>query len=613
VSGLVAACTGDPKSPAAQQAPQVAGTTVQTANQAAPDASPVVQPQRDLIDLGQRYRGIKVDPVPASPTATHTVGDTEQFAVLNQGSSRVDTVSAVLRAVTPHALFYFENGLEVDPADLALATKDFEDTVYPKTIAAIGQASVGPDGDQRIAILNLLSTGVGGYFTGQDQYPTVASPRSNGRNIVYINGRTPRLGSPSYSGVVSHELQHLLHWKQDHNEAAWINEGMSELAIEWVTERRNALDAFLSNPDMQLNNWPLSGGASPHYAGSYLFMRYLFQRLQNKDARALVAEQQDGIDGVRAFLRQAKSELSFEAIFADWTVANFANQPSSDRYGHTGLETRDLPVKSIATGETSDETVQQFGADYLELKSGTGPTMFRFEGSTSARVIPADAQQGNGFWWSGRGDGIDTMLTRELDLRNVSSATLRFWTWFSTEDGWDYAYVAASKDGGNTWQALTGKQTSTKNPFSLAYGPGYTGNSGSGTPAWVEEQMDLSPFAGQQVLIRFEYVTDDVGNGPGWAVDSIQVPEIGFSDDAESDVPGWVAQGYQRIEGPLPQRFIVQLLEFGNQLTVRQVPMDASNRAQVDIGGANRTVIVVSGATDGTTEPAAYRYSVSGR
>src|SRR5215210_3877080 len=51
VSGLVAACTGDPKSPAAQQAPLVAGTTVQTANQAAPAASPVVQPQRDLIDL----------------------------------------------------------------------------------------------------------------------------------------------------------------------------------------------------------------------------------------------------------------------------------------------------------------------------------------------------------------------------------------------------------------------------------------------------------------------------------------------------------------------------------------------------------------------------------
>lgn len=571
-------------------------------------------PARDLVDLAQRYRGISPPATPSSPPQ-RSVGDTEQFFILNQGGRRVDTITAVLRLITPHGLFYFENGIDVNQTDLAAAAKDFEETVYPTAIAALGAPSPGPDGDPRVTILNLLSTGVGGYFTGQDQAPAVASARSNGRNIIYINGRTPRLGSASYSGVLAHELQHLLHWKQDHNEAAWVNEGMAELAIEWTTGRRNAVDAFLANPDLQLTTWALSGSTSPHYAAGYLFLRYLFQRLGLQDARALLAEQRDSADGVRSFLSRVKPEVSFESLFGDWAVANFLNLPSNERYGHGGLETRTLPVKAVAPGESGDGTVNQFGTDYLELKDWPGPATVQFEGSTSVRVLPADPQQGASFWWSGRGDGIDAMLTRELDLRSVSQATLRYWTWFSTEEGWDYGYVAVSTDGGRSWQALSGKQTTTNDPFSLAYGPGYTGNSGSGGPSWVEEQIDLSPYAGRQVLVRFEYVTDDVANGPGWAIDSLQVPEIGFTDDAESDVSGWEARGFQRVNGPLPQQFIVQLIEFGDEVRVQQVPLDSANRAEIAIprlgAGANRAVIAISGATDGTTEQATYRFNAT--
>jgi hypothetical protein len=392
---------------------------------------------------------------------------------------------------------------------------------------------------------------------------------------------------------------------------------MGELAIEWTTGRRNAVDAFLTNPDLQLNGWPVSGSTSAHYAAGYLFLRYLFQRLEQQDARALVAEQQDGVAGVRAFLAGLNPAPDFESVFADWTVANLINDRSDERYGHSGLETRALPVKAIAPGEAGEGTVNQFGADYLELKDLRSPLTIQFEGSPSVRVLPAEPQQGRAYWWSGRGDGVNPSLTREIDLRGVAKATLRFWTWFSTEEGWDYAYVSASTDGGRTWRALAGRQTSTTDPYSLAYGPGYTGVSGSGGPTWVEEEIDLSPFAGQQAQVRFEYVTDDVANGPGWAIDSLQVPEIGFADDAEADVPGWQPRGFQRIDAPLPQRFIVQLIEFGASVKVQQVPLDASNRAQITVSGpeagVSRAVIAISGATDGTSEQATYRYSSGAR
>ncbi|GIT58344.1 MAG: hypothetical protein Ct9H300mP19_02920 [Dehalococcoidia bacterium] len=38
-----------------------------------------------------------------------------------------------------------------------------------------------------------------------------------------------------------------------------------------------------------------------------------------------------------------------------------------------------------------------------------------------------------------------------------------------------------------------------------SYGPGLTGNS----MGWVQDSVDISSYAGQEILIRFEYITDD--------------------------------------------------------------------------------------------------------
>ena len=50
--------------------------------------------------------------------------------------------------------------------------------------------------------------------------------------------------------------------------------------------------------------------------------------------------------------------------------------------------------------------------------------------------------------------------------------------------------------------------------------------SGGGKVAqWVSEQIDLSPFAGKQILLRFEYVTDGALNKPGFLLDNIAIPD----------------------------------------------------------------------------------------
>ncbi len=88
---------------------------------------------------------------------------------------------------------------------------------------------------------------------------------------------------------------------------------------------------------------------------------------------------------------------------------------------------------------------------------------------------------------------------------------------------------------------------------------GLTGNSGG----WIDESVDLSEFAGAEVLIRFEYVTDDAVNINGACFDDIAIPEIGFFDDAESATgPGdeWIANGFARIDPEVPQEWFVTLV-----------------------------------------------------
>ena len=208
----------------------------------------------------------------------------------------------------------------------------------------------------------------------------------------------------------------------------------------------------------------------------------------------------------------------------------------------------------------------------------------------------------------------DSTLTRTFDLRDAKSATLDFSIWYDIEEGWDYAYVEASTDGGQQWQILPGRHTTEENPVGNAFGPGWSGMSGGGkTPEWVEEQVDLTPFAGKEVQVRFEYVTDDAVNGPGVLLDNFAVPEIGYKDDAEAGAAGWEASGWVQTDNALTQRWLVQLLEVGDgQVTVQRMVVGPDGRGQLSVsnlGDLNEAMLVISGLTPVTTEPASYSYT----
>ncbi|RLC86536.1 MAG: hypothetical protein DRJ03_08510 [Chloroflexi bacterium] len=283
------------------------------------------------------------------------------------------------------------------------------------------------------------------------------------------------------------------------------------------------------------------------------------------------------------------------------------------RYGYDDIDPPSFDIETSYYESdypvSQSSTVHQHGADYIELY-GERPLTLRFTGSAQVGLVDTVAHSGQYVWWSNRGDDSDMTLTRAFDLSDVNQATLEFWAWYSIEEDWDYAYVEASSDGGATWEILTTPSGVGTNPNGNSFGWAYTGSSGG----WIQEQVDISAYAGQEVLIRFEYVTDDAVNRPGFVVDDVAIPEIGYSSDFEEGEDGWETAGFMRHANVLPQRWLVQLILFGPDTTVQRLELDEDQTGEWVIpldGNTDRAVIAISGLAPVTTEIAPYNYEIS--
>ncbi|MEE8389856.1 MAG: hypothetical protein V3S14_03540, partial [Anaerolineae bacterium] len=261
-------------------------------------------------------------------------------------------------------------------------------------------------------------------------------------------------------------------------------------------------------------------------------------------------------------------------------------------------------------------TVHQHGTDYIELHSER-PLVLYFTGSTQIGLVNTTAYSGRYVWWSNRGDDSDMMLTREFDLSDVSVATLEFWAWYDIEEDWDYAYVEISTDNGETWEILTTPSGTPTNPNGNSFGWAWTGKSGNGGAAeWIQERVNLSPYTGQEVLIRFEYITDDAVNRPGFVLDNVAIPEIDYFSDLEEDDDEWEPAGFIRHANVLPQRWLVQMILFGPQgepTTVERLELDEDQTGEWVIpldGRTDRAILTVSGLAPVTTELGAYNYEI---
>jgi immune inhibitor A len=594
------------------------------------------RPLRDQVELARALGSCRPDP-DACPLVASTepldvqVGDVRPFWVTDMADNSQFEIQAELRYAGPVVLMYVQQGMPYDQRDLEQAAQTFEQEIYPRTREIFGsEVQPGVDGDNRITILNAddPSEQVLGYYSSQDSLTRQVNRYSNEREMFFMNISLMAFDDPTYLDVLAHEFQHMIHQNEQPGSSTWFNEGASQLSEDLNGYYDGGFaPLYLFDTDVQLNAWATGPGQSgSHYGAAHLFLRYIYAQYAGEEQlRPLV--QADAGDRLQAFVDLAAATRpdisSFGQLVADWAVANLLDDRDAGdgRYtydtGHGLPELLPTYVEPVeASRGAALDSVAQFGVDYYSLDSGAS---FSFSGDTSVQ-LGAEMPRGGASWWSGRSDDTYATLTRPLDLRGLDSATLQFATWYEIENDYDYAFVTVSADGGATWETLEGSLTTTDDPQGVNYGFGITGVSGAPGAKledgvrgeWVEETMDLSPYAGQEVLLRFWQINDQGFNAPGMYIDDIRVPELGFSDDVGAGANGWEAAGFVRVDGDLPQRWELRLVreqDFGD-VTVEPLTLDASGSVSASLAPGERGVLVVIAATPHTTERAGYELTV---
>jgi hypothetical protein len=125
---------------------------------------------------------------------------------------------------------------------------------------------------------------------------------------------------------------------------------------------------------------------------------------------------------------------------------------------------------------------------------------------------------------------------------------------------------------------------------------------------WLTQQVDLSPYAGQEVWVRFEYLSLPDRENHGIAVDNIAIPEIGFLDDAESGIPGWTLSGWQQTDNQVAQQFLVQVATSAGSVRRLIGPSDPATDGAwtFNLNPGEGFLIAISGLNDNTDTPAVF-------
>ena len=551
-------------------------------------------------------------------------GDHETFWIVNSDTAEPRQGRFTLLYVTPHSYFWAEDGVDADKTEVKALMDEFETKIYPTDREFFGSEwTPGVDGDEHIFVIYAhdLGSGVGGYFFSKDSYNPLIMEYSNGHETFMLS-TNQNLGSEQAYSILAHEFVHMIQHPTDRSDASWMIEGFADVGIlingyypggaDWV---------YIQNPDLQLNTLPdnTSPDFAIHYGQSFLYLAYFLDRFGEEATKAVTSNPEDDLKGIDDTLAQLNitdpqtgKVITADDVFMDWAATlylmdgsvgdgryTYHNYPAAPQY---------MPVDFISNcPQAASGTVNQYGIDYITIDCA-GDYTLHFSGSTGRGLLPVEAYSGNYAFWSNQGNESDMTLTREFDFTNVSGPiTLSYQTWFDIEEGWDYLYLEASIDGAN-WEIVKAPSSTDYDPAGQSYGWAYTGQ----TADWIQEEVDLSKFAGQKVQIRFEYITDALVNGGGLLLDDIRVDAISYQSDFEADDGGWVSAGFVRIQNTIPQTYRLSLILKGDATTVTPIELNADNTADIPLSLKNgeEVVLIVTGTTRYTTLPAAYQFEI---
>ncbi len=342
------------------------------------------------------------------PAPRPVVGSKQEFwvwdmSVMPPGHKKV---TATCRAVGDKAYIFVDDAVWnrlVTEDDVYTINKSFQRNGPPGSAwpgkgtaevdhAYFGTPPLGLDGDPKVYVLlteiaSFKGTTMDGYFNPFDTIPDEQAQQmgqhSNEKEIIYLNAASRRISSDYMLSVLSHEYQHLLHYPHDQQEESWLSETMAEAAMAangFHTDYGHVL-RHLSHPER-----PLVSQTYVDYGACMLFSVYLLERYGKGFYQELTRNPAHGIESIESTLRSLGQDTTFEELYRDWLVANYADSQNVVTPG-LHYSTLDLPVP--------DHTEVQAGSSSFEVNLPfTGGRYFK---------LPPDEMN---LRWDGNSDGL---------------------------------------------------------------------------------------------------------------------------------------------------------------------------------------------------------------
>jgi hypothetical protein len=428
---------------------------------------------------------------------------------------------------------------------------------------------------------------IAGFFSGQigglldrnvmtiDAFDWLHRTGANPPNDPTTDPCTSRSARPFlYEGTFAHEYQHLLESYQDPAEVSWVNEGLSDFAINLtgygdarktvfqhgtqshiycyqgfgtVQTPFNTNPIDCGGPENSLTLWgdqPPAAAILADYGEAWSFMLFLRDRYGLGFMSALHRDgAQQGLAGVQAQLDGYDPGTNVMDVLHDFQTATLVD----NIVGSHGTVAGDVSKHRVVS-ESLNSTVnlgnpQSYarpgapanGADYVGLRDDSGlylngPQLRGLSFVGAKTLVPQDLEwtsvadpplhSGDAVLWSGNRSNLDANAVTAVTVPS-ENPTLTFDEYHLAEEGFDYAYTLISTNGGKTYHALANANT-----VDGPNGPALNGDA----DGWATQTFDLSAYAGKSVVIGFRYVSDGGVNEGGWYLDNVKVGDTVIND-----------------------------------------------------------------------------------
>ena len=357
-----------------------------------------------------------------------TLGESQNFNIEpTYDLSQREQLTATLVKISPQLYWYADsswwNSLGSDnqskvQESLNNLTEEFEYKIYPILTSTLGQEwTPGIDRDTRITILvHPMEEEAGGYFNSGDEYPRAQSPKSNEKEMIYLNSQF--INSEQAKSLLAHEFTHLISFNQKEKrygitEETWLNEARAEYAPTLVgydqsyagsnLERR--VKNFLDKPYDSLTEWK---NKNHDYGVLNLFTQYLVDHYGVEILANSLKMQKTGISSLNAALSQKGFSEDFSKIFTNWTIAILVNDCNlGPKYCYLNQNLKNLHVTPLTNflpliGESTlsvTNTTTNWAGNWHKIVGGKGTLKFEFVGNSEVNFkIPYIIQDSTGIY-----------------------------------------------------------------------------------------------------------------------------------------------------------------------------------------------------------------------